>query len=147
MKYTCHTARVVTHKQHTEAWSVFIKSSPSWHTKTSCRSGDAAEDFKWTECQMRAHVMTGSSGRLFHDLVGWYVAVECLAFLLRICDVLGSSKDPRAVSTGGGFSWFCQSLVANAGIVPKSRPRSLPSRYFQIYYSLFILPFDAVLSE
>jgi hypothetical protein len=39
---------------------------------------------------------------------------------------------------------FPQSLQANAGTVPSTGPRPIPSTSFPIHYSLIILPFDAI---
>jgi hypothetical protein len=59
--------------------------------------------------------------------------------------VQNSARRPASLTEF--FHGFPQTLQANAGIVPKSMPQSLPSKPSPIYYLLIVPSFDAIYSS
>jgi hypothetical protein len=72
--------------------------------------------------------------------------VEWLTLLLRIWEVSGSNLGPETEYSERSFVVF-PSPLDNAGIVPQTRPRLIPSTSFPIHHSLAKLSFDDIQSE
>lgn len=61
------------------------------------------------------------------------IAVEWLALLLYIQEAVFHISDWRLAIPTEVFDGFSQSLQADVGIVPSTRPCALPSTFFSIY--------------
>jgi hypothetical protein len=77
------------------------------------------------------------------------VAIEFIALLLRIQEVLDSTLDPETAHPHWRFLLASSASQEIAEIVGKAkiRPRPFPSTFFQIQCSPIILPFYAIESE